>query len=98
MINVNWDNRNNDDYQSTGWVDWVATTTQALPADVTITVRYYNDDTSALLQTNSLLTGESDSYDPGVGSYNVRVELEAVHSTDGTSFYTFSHVFAWSDT
>ncbi|MEZ0155267.1 MAG: hypothetical protein AB9Q22_10260 [Candidatus Reddybacter sp.] len=75
--------------------DWFDTTSYGPESGVTYKVEWYNDDTSALLQTTSGITGTSDTWTDTGNSYNVRLEITAQRG-GVDSFETFVFVTAFS--
>lgn len=96
QIDVAWKNRSRDNVAANGIDDWLSTTSRTLPAGVTIEVRYYNHPINNLLQSTSGITIESDSYTPVIAATDIRVEVQAIDSTEGAAIMIFKHVFAWT--
>lgn len=92
-LTVSWADR--DESATTSILDWTDATNQGPAAGTTYKVEFYNDDTSALLQSNTGLTGNSDSWsDPGQ-SYNIRVEVTAENgSLDSEETFVFVTAFS----
>lgn len=96
QIDVLWTISSRDWVIENGIDNWTDAVNRTIPTNTTFIVRYYNDDTGSLLQTNSGLTGTSDSYTPLISAANIRVEVEANDSVNGLSLMPFQHVFAWA--
>lgn len=76
--------------------DWFETAIGAAESGVLYDVRYYNDDTSTLLNTDASVAGLTSSFSPLTGGFNFRVEIDAIRDASETNFVTFSHVFFYT--
>ena len=92
-LTVSWADR--DETATTSVLDWTDPTNQGPAGGTTYKVEFYNDDTSALLQSNTGIGGNSDSWtDPGQ-SYNIRVEVTAQNGgLDSEETFVFVTAFS----
>lgn len=97
-ILVSWEHQDRTQQLTTNGQDWYEISL-GLPEDgLTYTVRYYNNDSSTLLQTYTGLVGTTISFSPPTTiniAVNIRVEVESYR--DGLrSLNVFSHVFSYT--
>lgn len=91
-LTVSWKDR---DETYAELVQWTDSTNYGPAAGTTYKVEFYNDDTSALLQSNTGLTGNSDSWTHTGQSYNIRVEITAQNGgLDSEETFVFVTAFS----
>ena len=92
-LTVSWADR--DESATTSLLLWTDATDQGPSAGTTYTVEFFNDDTSALLQSTSGITGNSDLWTDTGQSYNIRVEITAKNgSLDSHETFVFIAPFS----
>ena len=80
--------------------DWFETAIGSQEAGVLYDVRYYDDDTDTLLNTDAGVAGTSSSYAPAGSegtNFNMRIEIDAIRDTTDVNYITFSHVFLYTN-
>jgi len=95
---VTWTHQDRTQQLVVGGSDWFETSLGAPEAGVTYTVRYFNNTTATLLNTDSGITGTSSSFTPNIAvssTITMRVEVEAVRDTFVSEFL-FSHIFSYT--
>jgi hypothetical protein len=100
IVNVTWTHQDRtQQLVELGGDDWYEVSLGSPEAGVLYDVRYYNDDTATLLNTDAGVSGLASSFSPAVGggvSFNMRIEIDAIRDATETNFVTFSHIFLYT--
>ncbi|MBL4904270.1 MAG: phage tail protein [Desulfocapsa sp.] len=98
-VNVTWTHQDRTQQLTIGGQDWYEISLGSPEAGVLYTVRYYNNDTLTLLNTDAGISGLSSSFIP-VGAtgltFNMRVEVDAIRDGTITNLDTFTHIFLYT--
>ena len=98
IIPLSWEHQDRLQ-QVAGIEDWYNVALGAQETDVTYTVRFYNDDTSTLMQTVTGITGKTLNLvtTAAIGSaFNGRIEVESIRNGE-SSYQIFQHVLAYTN-
>jgi len=102
QVKVTWEYQDRTQQLDIGGDDWYNVALSEAETGVLFEVRYYNDDTSTLLQTDTNVSGKEALYtspDPIGTTFTMRVEIDAIRTEDDdseyTSYYTFVYTFTY---
>lgn len=96
---VTWAYQDRTQQLAIGGDDWFDITLGSPEAGVLYEVRYYNDDTSTLLFTDSGIDGTSSSHLVAGATglnFNMRIEVEAIRDATISNHTTFVHIFDYT--
>ena len=97
-INVTWSHQDRTQQLDVGGTDWFDTALGSPESGVLYEVRYYDDDLTTLLFTDTAISGSASAFKPAsaVGvPINIRVEIDSSRA-GFTNLVTYSHVFAFT--
>ena len=100
-VNVTWTHQDRtEQLVELSGTDWFETSVGSQETGVLYDVRYYDDDTATLLNTDAGVSGTSSSFAPSVlegASFNMRIEVDAIRDATDVNFVTFSHTFLYTN-